>query len=514
MLALDIGTSGIRAALYDGLCKELEGTEARLQRVFETTRDGGAELDADLAVEEVARVIDMALERSAHLPKQAEVVGISCFWHSLVGVDDEGLAVTPLYGWADTRAGRAAEELRASLDEAGMHARTGCRFHPSYWPARLLWLREERSEAFERVRRWMTFAEYLVLKFFGETAISVSMASGTGLLNLTSCTWESELLSRLGLSTAQLPPIAEPGRIFIGLVDEYAARWPTLKQLIWYPVVGDGAANNIGEGCMTPARAALMIGTSGAMRVMWEGGPLAQIPPALWSYRAGYNRLLVGGALSDGGGLYDWLRDAFALGGREQGQSAEAALDAMEPDAHGLTVMPFWAGERSTGWTPAARGAILGLTMHTRPLEIVRAAMEAIAYRFAHIAAQLLPPSQAVSIVASGGALLNSPAWAQIMTDVLGRPLTLSGVHEASSRGAVLLALEAAGKVANAALVPAPPGRVLQPDASRHQRYRHALERQQKIYEHLVLDQELARIIEGRIESSAAEGPKDEGREG
>jgi gluconokinase len=493
VLTVDIGTSGVRAALYDGFGEEIDATEARVQRTFETTPEGGAELSAEEALEQVAQAIDAALAAAAHLPEPPEAVALSCFWHSLVGVDDEGRALTPVYGWADMRAAAAAEELRGRFDEPEMHTRTGCRFHPSYWPAKFLWLQKEQKDIFARARRWMTFAEFLVLRLFGETAISISMASGTGLLNLRGGVWESGLLESLSVSLDQLPRVARANEIFTKLRDEYARRWPRLEHARWYPAIGDGAANNIGEGCMTPARAALMIGTSGAMRVMWEGTPLSQIPTALWCYRADYNRLVVGGALSDGGGLYGWLREAFAI--REQREATEQALAGMEPDAHGLTIMPFWAGERSTNWSNNARGAILGLTMHTKPLDILRAAMEAVAYRLAFIGGALETVAKGFDIIASGGALLNSPVWAQIIADVLGRPLTLSGVREASSRGAALLALELAGKIGNVAAVPAPSGETYQPDMARHALYRRGLERHQKIYERLVLDQEFARVV-------------------
>jgi gluconokinase len=225
----------------------------------------------------------------------------------------------------------------------------------------------------------------------------------------------------------------------------------------------------------------------------------------MWCYRADYNRLVVGGALSDGGGLYGWLREAFAI--REQREATEQALAGMEPDAHGLTIMPFWAGERSTNWSNNARGAILGLTMHTKPLDILRAAMEAVAYRLAFIGGALETVAKGFDIIASGGALLNSPVWAQIIADVLGRPLTLSGVREASSRGAALLALELAGKIGNVAAVPAPSGETYQPDMARHALYRRGLERHQKIYERLVLDQEFARVV-----SEAARAEENENR--
>ncbi|HYY59413.1 MAG TPA: gluconokinase, partial [Pyrinomonadaceae bacterium] len=438
-------------------------------------------------------------------------VAVSCFWHSLVGIDSEGRAVTPLFGWADTRAARWTEELLRRFDEGAAHARTGCRFHSSYWPARLLWLREERADAYHCARRWMSFGEFLLLRFFGAIEASVSMASGTGLLNLRSCDWDEELLAGLEIAVDQLPEIAPARRSFRGLAKDYARRWPALNGARWFPAVGDGAANNIGAGCVTPARVALMVGTSGAMRVLSRDEPPEQLPAALWCYRADRERVVLGGALSDGGGLYAWMKEALELGRDEQAMMLELA--AMEADAHGLTLLPFWAGERSPGWAMRARGAILGLGMHTRPVEILRAAMEAVAYRFALIDRALGPFAPRAEIVASGGALLASPVWAQIIADALGRPVKLSGLKEASSRGAVLLALEATGKISCIEDAPAPLAGVYEPDMARHERYLVGLERQQKLYEHLVADGEIARSIYGagdEEEEGASVAPRGE----
>jgi gluconokinase len=487
-LALDIGTSSVRGALYDSEGNEIEGTQAGVKRTLCTTHDGGAEMDAAEAVEQTARTIDAVLAHSVVLAARIEAVAVSCFWHSLVGLDSEGCAVTPVFGWADTRAARYSEELKRRFDERQAHERTGCRFHPSYWPAKLLWLRAEEPEIYRSVRRWMSFGELLAFVFFNEATMSISMASGTGALSLRSCAWDAELLEAIGIDSEQLPPVSQSHAPLNKLTDRYARRWPQLKGARWFPAVADGAANNIGAGCTTRESTALMIGTSGAMRVLWEGEPPTEIPSALWCYRVDKRRVATGGALSDGGGLFSWMNDSLALGDDLKRTEKELAL--MEPDAHGLTILPFWAGERSTGWTGYARGAILGFTMHTRPLEILRAAMEAIAYRFALISLSLAPFAPAASIIASGGALVASHTWSQMLADVLGRSLYLSNVAEASSRGAVLLALEAAGKLKSITDAPAPFVQIYEPDMARHARYQLGLKRQQDIYARLVTDEE------------------------
>src|ERR671939_1514693 len=106
----------------------------------------------------------------------------------------------------------------------------------------------------------------------------------------------------------------------------------------------------------------------------------------------------------------------------------------MVPDAHGLSFLPILAGERGPGWADEANGTIAGLSMSNTPVEILRAAMEAVALRFALIAEMIEAASPGEKeVVASGGGLLNSPTWTGIMADALGKPVTTSGVQEASS---------------------------------------------------------------------------------
>ena len=485
VLAVDVGTSSARAALFDAAGREVEGTLARVEREFRTTPDGGAELNADAAIEDVTRTVDAALAQAEARGLNVEAVAVSCFWHSLVGVDKDARALTPLYGWADTRAANQVSELRRRFDERATHARTGCRFHPSYWPAKLLWLQREQPGIFSRVTRWLTFGELLLSRLCGEQSASVSLASGTGLLDVRRCVWDDELLNGLQLSIDRLPPLAKDGAAFT-FDGEFAARWPQLRgRAVWFPAIGDGALNNIGAGCVNQRSVALMIGTSGAMRVLYAGEPPTALPESLWCYRADRRRVVVGGALSDGGGLYDWMKESLQL--VDDDEILEREMSRMEPDAHGLTVLPFWAGERSTHWNAHASGAIMGMTTHTRPLDILRASLEAVAYRFAVIADALLPLALPhAEIHASGGALWASRLWSQMLADVLGRPLKLSNVPEASSRGAALLALEALGVVDHlAADAPVEAAEIFEPNMQRHTIYRGALERQETIYQRL-----------------------------
>jgi gluconokinase len=447
VLSVDVGTSGIRAASFDERGELIVSAQAVRERNADFT-----EVSPDFLVDEVVKTLDQ-------LRVKPERVAISTFWHSLMGVDANGKPTTPLLTWADTRAVQQAQELRAEFDESEIHARTGCRFHPSYWPAKLRWLKAERPEAFKATHRWLGFGEYLRLRLFNDAEASVSMASATGLFNQRNCDWDHDFIREIRVSPETLPRIS------------------TDKTRI---VVGDGAANNIGGGCTTKDKVALMIGTSGAMRVVYTGEPPTKLPPSLWSYRVSKDRVVVGGALSDGGGLIQWLVRSLNT------DNLQEQLAALEPDAHGLTILPFWSGERSTGWSTEARGGIFGLRQQTTTLEIIRAALESIAYRFALIANALDEIAPQATVIATGNALRSSPAWLQIIADVLGRPVMFGGSPEASIRGAALLALEAVGKIGSIEEVSVPVDTGVEPDMQRHARYREGLARQEDLYARLL----------------------------
>src|SRR5215212_12211693 len=476
ILSIDVGSSSVRAELYDDSGDNLQGTEVKLDYDFEYTADGGATSDADELFELVVQAVDGALSGAG----EAEISGVamSTFWHSVLGLDRTGRPTTPILTWADRRAAECVPELLDRIDERAYHRRTGCVPHSSYWPAKLLWSRSTMPEAFGKAARWLSPADYFHTRFFGEPyQVGTSMASGTGILDQNRRRWDRKTLEVLPIEETQLSAISDEPRK--GLAREWADRWPALRDAPWVPAAGDGACSNVGSGCTGSDRLALMVGTSGAMRVLWKADSV-EIPDGPWCYRADEKRFVMGGALSDGGNLVGWLRNTLRL--PELGET-ERLLAEMKPDSHGLTFLPLLAGERGPGWADEANGTVAGLSMSNTPVEILRAAMEAVALRFALIAGIIETASPGEKeVIATGGGLLHSPTWTGIMADALGKPVTTSAVQEASSRGAALLALERLGgsEIEDAR---APLGETFEPDPARHEAYREALARQRRLYE-------------------------------
>jgi gluconokinase len=487
ILALDIGTTSTRALLFDAAGQPVPDCLAQISNQLETTQDGGATFQPDQLFDHVVTVIDQVLQRAGARAKQIGAVVSDTFVGNVMGVNAAGEPVTPLFIYADTCNAADAEQLREELGAAGLrasHDRVGCLIHTSYLPARFRWLARTQPDWLNGSAYWLSFGEYLYWRLLGQRAVSYSVASWTGMLNRRSLTWDQDWLAALPVQPEQLSPLVDVNQPLQGLLSPWAERWPALRNVPWYPAIGDGAAANLGSGCDHPTRIALTIGTTGAMRVVVDPS-LAQVPDGLWLYRVAGHQGLLGGATTEGGNLFAWLRESLQLPPIDE---LEKALAVREAAAHGLTVLPFVAGERAPGWHERARASIIGFTLNTQPVDIVQAGLEAIAYRFSLIYRRVKPylAAEQHQIIASGGGLLSSPAWLQIMADALGEPILALTEKEITSRGIALLGLQQLGVIQQTSDLPPTTGQTYLPDPARHARHQQAIERQIALYDLLI----------------------------
>jgi gluconokinase len=480
VLALDMGSSSTRALLYDSRARLVDGVGAQEGYALQTDKDGASEDQPAEALARLGRCVDALLQQIGPDAARIGAVATATLASTLIGLDAAGRPLTPLLTYADTRNDADALALRRRLDERAVHQRTGSLLRTSYWPARLAWLRRARPEVWRSVARWVTLGEWVELNLFGRCRASYSAAAWTGLLDWRRLAWDAPLLETLGVAPEQLSPLVDVDEALTGLAAPFAQRWPALSGAPWLPAVGDGAAANIGSGCVGAGRVALTVGTTGALRVAIPDPP--EVPEGLWLYRVDRRTALLGGATSEGGNLFAWARRTLRLGAPPE---LEQQLAALPPDGHGLTILPFIAGERSPGWAGNVKASIHGVTLDTSPAEITRAALEAVAYRFALIAARMPIPPEAL-LVASGGALRASEVWSQIVADALGRELEVSTEPEATCRGVVLLALRTLGVIPALDALPSAPGPRYTPDPARHAVYQGAIARQQQLYERII----------------------------
>jgi gluconokinase len=483
ILALDVGSSSVRAMLYENLPEGVQHIpDALAQRKFQfdTEEAGQATVDPEFLRDLLEQCIDEILQHPA--AHAIEAVGMATFAGNWLGIDYlDGYKPTPVFTYADTRSTKWINHLKNQMNGEEVLQRTGAPLSPAYASAQMFWLRNEMKQLWEQeLDHFTDFCRYCQSFWLSwrEEHISYSIASWSGLLNRGSLDWDVQWLDFLGIQKQALLNLGDYSDSKSGLTEYYAKRWPALANVPFFLAVGDGAAAQVGSGAVEAGTAALTIGTTAAIRKV-STETLPPVPSGCWSYRIDKEHHLTGGALSEGGNIFAWAKETFNL----EAVDIEVELSQREPDSHGLTVLPLLSGERSPNWRGDATGTIHGLRLSTSPMDIVHALLEAVALRLAYIANQL-ELAEGTRIMAAGGALQASPAWAQIIANALGRDIYVMDEPEITSLGVAQLVHSA---LKGEKITGAKPkiAKIYKPNSNHFVRFNEAQARQNELYKRL-----------------------------
>lgn len=422
VLIVDIGSSSVRASIFD---VEVLGAEHSPPFIIadvpvaRSTNVGAAQgPDGSTNFDALAGRVDAAIDGClAELPpnetRPIAAIGMDTFVMNWLGVDEHGAVVTPVFTYADKAPTTPAhvEALISIVNEtlpggaAELAERTGAPLHRSYAAPQLRRYRAEHPAEFARVAMWQSASSLIMARWQGKLwgAVSFSEASWTGLLEWRERMWHAGLVDLVDLGRDKLPPLLDLGGLGGADGDDgatlgatYGGRWARCASARIFLACGDGAAASIGSGAVHTGEIAISIGTSGAARIVLDavtmaGLPHWRVPAGLWCYIIDETRLVLGGAVTDGGSLWEWslatlcgnkASDDAAADARRSAVAAEAnALSVNNAELRALTVLPFLRGERAPGWAPDATLAVKGATSTTRPAHILRATMDAAIFR-------------------------------------------------------------------------------------------------------------------------------------
>ncbi|MFG3703953.1 gluconokinase [Micromonospora sp. NPDC047670] len=444
VIGVDIGTTSTKAVAYDIGGRQL--AHHSVGYPLDEPHPGYAEQDPHLihaAVRESLRTV------VAELGRPVAGLAFGTAMHSLIGLDADGNPLTRSLTWADSRASRQAERLRAIPSGLALHRRTGTPVHPMAPLSKLLWFAEQDPTLFGRVAYWVGIKDWIMLRLCDALVTDHSVASATGLMDIHQLSWDEEALGIAGITEEQLPELVPTTTVLDGLTAEAAAATglpPGTKVVVG---AGDGPLANLGLGAVAPGVMACSIGTSGAMRVMVER-PGVDPLGGVFCYALTERRWAVGGAINNGGIVLDWLGDALAP---ELGEHAEEELLALAAEAPvgsgGLIMLPYLLNERAPHWSALPRGAYVGLTHGHRRAHLVRAGLEGVCQQLALVLASVRAAGNEVREIRASGGFARSPLWRQMLADVLGMPVGFPAGREGSSFGAALLGMEALGLVAS-----------------------------------------------------------------
>ncbi|MBA3975280.1 MAG: xylulokinase [Candidatus Solibacter sp.] len=441
-LGIDIGTGGSRALLVD----EQGTVKAAFTAAHEDMR-----MDKPMWAEQrpenwwdaAQEAIKGVLKQAGAKGDDVKAIGLSGQMHGLVLLDKDDNVIRPSLIWCDQRSQPQVDFINQTVGKANVVAHTANPMLTGFTLPKLLWVRDNEPQNFEKAAKFLLPKDYVRLKLTGGHCTEVSDASGTGLLDVVTRRWSREMVERLKLDASLLPDLKESVEI-TGTVTKAAAKATGLKE--GTPVVGGGgdqAASGIGNGIVRPGPVSCTIGTSGVVFAYLDRpqyDPTGRVHTFCHAVKGKWHVM----GVTQGAGLsLQWVRNQLMPGATYDQMTAEAATSPVL--SHGIYWLPYLMGERTPHLDAIARGGWIGLTAkHTRA-DLLRAVIEGVSYSLKDCLGIIEQMSVEVKNVRASGGGANSVFWRQMLADIFGIGISTLENKEGSAYGAALLAMTGSG---------------------------------------------------------------------
>lgn len=434
-LGVDIGTGGSRAVVIDEAGAIV--AQATVEHApFASPHPGWSEQSPDDWWRAASEAIGKALENVS--ADEISGVSFSGQMHGSVFLDESDSVIRPALLWNDQRTAPQVEELKKTIGDPRIIEMVANPAVTGFTLPKLLWLRENEPENWNRVRTVLLPKDYVRFRLTGEKACDVADASGTLMLDVHNRRWSEEMLSAVDVDARLLPRVVESIEA-TGAVSEAGSKYTGLR--VGTPVfagAGDNAAGAIGAGLVSPDALGVTIGTSGVVFVVTDKPTLDPKGRAHSLCHAIPGRWHMTGVTLAAGYSLKWFRDVFAAGVSYDELTSEAAR--VPAGSEGLIWQPYLMGERSPHMDSAATASFTGITgSHTRG-HFVRAIMEGVAFSLRDSIDIFRSLGAPINEIRLGGGGASSPLWRQIQADVYGQSVSTLVADEGAAFGAALLA--------------------------------------------------------------------------
>ena len=460
ILAIDVGTSGLKAALVS----EQGVVAARASRGIATQLipPNGAEQDAEAIWSALVSAIRELLGSSG--ASSDSVVAVTCAsqYFSIVPVDEDCRPVGPLLLWLDGRGGRNATAVYSRHPEAFARWIEVHGIPPLPNGAdslsKMLWLQAERPDVHEKARCLLEPGDFVLARLSGQFTASICSAFSMLLTNsndLSSLAWDDELIAMAGVDRDKLPTLVPPNSLIGKINPDVAEETGLTPETVVISGVNDTQAAAIATATFRPSAGALNLGTTGQVlaHVGARKGDLAKSLVSMPSAVTGRYMVMAENGIA-ARSLDHFLRNVVfgrdALSDQERDDpfaGIDAAVESAPPGSGGLLFLPSLTGTVSPDSDANARGAFINIGLETDRARMVRSIMEGVVFSLTGLlkAVEEFTGDSYGELRFSGGGA-RSDAWAQIAADVTGRPINaLADPVHASNSASALLAFQTLG---------------------------------------------------------------------
>lgn len=451
VIGVDIGTSGTKTVLFDEIGTVI--SSHTIEYPMYQPKNGYAEQDPADWADAAVNTIKAVMAKSGVKKEDVKGIGLSGQMHGLVMLDKDDKVIRPSIIWCDQRTANEVAEMNAKIGEKKLIEITANPALTGWTAAKILWVKNNEPENFERCRKILLPKDYIRFILTGEYATEVSDASGMQLLDVPNRCWSDEIISLLGLDKSTLGKVYESCEVTGTLTKAMAEATGLCEGTIVVGGAGDNAAAAVGTGVVEDGKAFTTIGTSG---VVFSHTSSISIDPKGRVHTccaAVPNTWHVMGVTQGAGLSLKWFRDNFCqaekdtakLMGVDEYYLMDKEAEKVPVGADKLLYLPHLMGERTPHLDPNARGVFFGLSaIHTKR-DMLRAVMEGVSYSLRDCVEVFRQMNISVSDMMACGGGGSSPLWRSMLSDLYNCPVKTVASKEGPALGVAILAATGAG---------------------------------------------------------------------
>lgn len=468
-LAVDIGTTNWKAAVFDE-----GGAMVSIARTPTVTYQDESGNSCYCAQEIWNAVSELCRSAQAQAGVRVAAVSVASVAEAVVAVDRQGNVQGDVITWFDRRSFRQAERLKDELGAEYLYSVTGLDVNPIFSLPKILWIRENQPEVYEKTWKWLQIADYILFRLSGKAVTDYTLASRTLVFDVAKNQWSDEILNAVDVPKDMLPDVLESGTV-LGHVTAQAAQETGLPADAKVVVGGnDHPCGSVAAGILGAkkildssgtAESFILVSSKDAPPPMRFGGQrtcrfLEKDRFALW------------GGIVCSGRSFDCAYDMLAAGLRQgPGPDYERVLPAVLEEKgmeKGILFYPHLRGAGAPYWEPRSCGSFVGLRDSHTPAMMLKSVMEGLSMQARMIVEmeEKFAGFQAERLCVIGGSSRNVQ-WQTIKANVLQKEIELCCEPEAVAQGAAMLAAIGDGVyagISETAQVLAANNRVIQPD--------------------------------------------------
>ncbi|MHA1781373.1 MAG: xylulokinase [Candidatus Thorarchaeota archaeon] len=446
IIAIDVGTSGVRAMLFDATGAVLSKAYEEFDSIFPSP--SWVEQEAPNWWTTTCKVLTRVIKSGPYDPADIAGVSVTNQRETVVPIDESGQPLRRAIVWQDRRTVAECDWIRTALTPEEIYNITGLTIDPYFTAPKILWIKAHEPDLFKATHKFLLVHDFVIFKLTGRAVTDYSNASRTMLFDIAQAQWSDKILDEFGIPREKLPELVKSGTV-VGEVSPAASELTGLAA--GTPVVaggGDQQCAALGVGVVREGMTKATTGTGTFMLTYSNSPRLDPERRLLCSRHVVDGAFVVEASMFTTGSALRWFRDN--LGVEERATAEKHGIDPYEvlareadsipPGSEGVIHIPHFVGAGAPYWNPHARGVFAGLALgHTRP-HLVRAILEGVSYELRTNLEVVRSLGLEVSEMRVTGGAARSEIWMQIQADVLGVPVIRTQIEEATALGAAILA--------------------------------------------------------------------------